>query len=59
MCFESSNFKTIRTGKVQGKKYLKFLSKYFTENVKEKFFPNDSLFLDVPPSTLLCSQFLY
>ena len=42
----------LRNGKVQNKKFksfenkhLKFLSKHFAENVKEKLFPNDSSFL--------------
>ena len=52
MCFESSNFTTLRNGKVQDKKHLKFLSKHFAENRKEKLFPNDSLFSDVPPCRL-------
>ena len=52
MCFESSNFRVLRNGKVQDKKHLKFLSKYFTENGKEKLLPHDSSFLDVPPYTL-------
>ena len=42
MCFESSNFRTLRNGKVQDKKYLKFMAKPFTKNGKEKLFPNDS-----------------
>ena len=33
---------TLRNGKAQDKKRLKFLSKYFAENGKEKLFPNDS-----------------
>ena len=45
MCFESSNFTTLRNGKVQYKKHLKFLSKHFAENGKEKLFPNDSFTL--------------
>ena len=49
---ESSNFMALRNGKVQDKKHLMFLSKYFAENGKEKLFPNDSSFLDVPPCTL-------
>ena len=59
MCFESSNFRALRNGKVQDKKHLKFLSKHFTENGKEKLLPNDSSFLDVRPCTLLCFPFLY
>ena len=42
---------TIRNGKVEDKKlksswneHLKFLSKYFVENGKEKFFSNDFSF---------------
>ena len=42
----------LRNDKVQNKKFksfenkhLKFLSKHFAENVKEKLFPNDSSFL--------------
>ena len=59
MCFESSNFMTLRNGKVQDKKHMKFLSKRFAENRKEKFFPNDSSFLEVPSCTLYYSPFLY
>ena len=38
---------TLRNIKVQDKKFenLKFLSKYFAENGKEKLFPNDSSFI--------------
>ena len=56
MCFESSNVHDIK--KCQSKiykkfvfqksfsnKYLKFLSKYFAANEKEKLFPNDSSFI--------------
>ena len=46
MCFESSNFMILRNSKVQDKKHLKFLSKYFAENENEKLFPNDSSFLN-------------
>ena len=46
MCFESSNFMILRNGKVQDKKNLKFLSKHFAENGKEKLFPNGSSFLN-------------
>ena len=37
---------TVRNGKVQDKKNLKFLSKHFVENGKKKLFPNDSSFLN-------------
>ena len=46
MCFESSTFMIFRNGKLQDKKHLKFLSKHFAENGKEKLFPNDSSFLN-------------
>ena len=46
MCFESSDFMILRNSKVQDKKHLKFLSKYFAENENEKLFPNDSSFLN-------------
>ena len=42
MCLESLNFMTLRKCKVQDKKHLKFLSKHFAENGKEKPFPNNS-----------------
>ena len=45
---------SLRNGKVQDKKFesfkqkhLKFLSKYFAENGKEKLFPNDSSFISI------------
>ena len=46
MCFESSNFMILRNGIVHDKKHLKFLSKHFGENEKEKPFPNGSSFLN-------------
>ena len=52
MCFESSNLMVLRNEKVQDKKHLIFLSKYFAENGKGKLFPNDSSLLDVLPRTL-------
>ena len=36
---------TLKNGKVQDKKHLKFLTTHFAENRKEKFFKNDSSFL--------------
>ena len=36
----------LRNGIVHDKKHLKFLSKHFGENEKEKPFPNDSSFLN-------------
>ena len=52
MCFESSNFMSLINAKVHDKKFkkllnkhLKFLSRHFAENGKEKLFPNDSSFL--------------
>ena len=44
MCFEPSNLITLRNSKVQDKKYLKFLSKHFAGNEKEKPLQNDSSF---------------
>ena len=52
MCFESSNFMTLKNGKVQDKINLKFLSKHFAENEKKKLFRSDSSFFDVTPCTL-------
>ena len=52
MCFESSNFMALKSGKVQDKINLKFLSKHFAENEKEKLFRNDSSFFGVTPCTL-------
>ena len=52
MCFESSNFRTLRNDKVQDKKHLKFISKHFKENGKEELLPNDFPFLDKPSCTL-------
>ena len=46
MSFESSNFMILRNGKVQDKKHLKSLSKHFSENGKEKLFPNECSFLN-------------
>ena len=46
MCLQSSTFMMLRNGKVQNKKHLKFLSKNFAGNGKEKLFPNDSSFLN-------------
>ena len=52
MCFESSNFMSLINAKVHDKKFkkllnkhLKFLSRHFAENGKEKLFPSDSSFL--------------
>ena len=58
---------TLRNDKVQYKifesvynKYLKFLSKYFAENEKEKLFPNDFLFtsnlINAKTNTILTIQ---
>ena len=41
----------LRNCKVQDEKYLKFLSKHFAENRKEKHFQNDSSFSEAPPCT--------
>ena len=53
MCFESSNLHDIKKWQSTiyrkfesfSNKYLKFLSKYFAANEKEKLFPNDSSFI--------------
>ena len=43
---ENTSFDMPWIFKVQDKKHLKFLSKHFPENEKEKLFPNDSSFLN-------------
>ena len=53
MCFESFNLHDIKKWQSTiyrkfesfSNKYLKFLSKYFAANEKEKLFPNDSSFI--------------